>query len=778
MTKALKRVTPAMGRFLILFLWTLPLRGQSDTGELRLKITDRAGLGVKSSVELVSDVNQFRQMFATDDVGNLVAKRLPFGVYRIYVEHPGFTPFSDSLEVRSLIPAEYHVTLSVASMNTSVVVRDTETLIDPYRTGTINRIGSDTLEHRPTSLPGRSVIDLVNSEPGWLVEANGVLHPRGSEYQTQYILDGVPLTDNRSPVFSPEIDADDVQSMTILTGNFPAEYGRKLGGIVEVVTAKDVRKGFHGKAVASGGSFSTAEGYVLTQYAWGKNMLRFSAEGARTDRYLDPPVLGNFTNKATTDSFGAHYERDLTDKDRLGLILTHEQSKFLVPNEQVQEAAGQRQDRDNSETMGIFSYQHVFSPNVLGDLRLMARDVSAALWSNPFATPLIAGENRGFREGYLKGGVAVHHGAHEWKAGVEADFASVREKFNYRITDPAQFNPLTPPLFSFFGRAQDREQSAFVQDLVRLGKWTLSAGIRWDHYQLLVNQNGVSPRLGIAWYWSRADLVVHASYDRAFQTPAFENLLLSSSPDVTALNPNVLRLPVRPSYGNFYEVGLTKGFLGKLKLDANYFRRDFDNFADDDLLLNTGVSFPITFRKANIYGAEGKLETPRWSGLSGFLSYSYMVGFGYSPVTGGLFLGDDAINALIPGRFPVSQDQRNTVRTRFRYQLAPRVWVAAGAWYGSGLPLEFDGTPQTVVEQYGQQILDRVNLSRGRVRSSFSVDASVGADLWRKDTVVLNLQADVQNLSNRLNVINFAGLFSGTALAPPRSLAVRFETDF
>ncbi len=113
-----------------------------------------------------------------------------------------------------------------------------------------------------------------------------------------------------------------------------------------------------------------------------------------------------------------------------------------------------------------------------------------------------------------------------------------------------------------------------MQDLIRLGKWTVSAGLRWDHYQLLVNQNAVSPRLGVARYFSSANLVLHASYDRAFQTPAFENILLASSPTVVSLNPNVLRLPVRPSLGNYYELGMTKSFADKLKLDVNGFRRD------------------------------------------------------------------------------------------------------------------------------------------------------------------------------------------------------------
>jgi hypothetical protein len=109
--------------------------------------------------------------------------------------------------------------------------------------GDINRIGSQTIQDRETSIPGRSVVDLVNSQPGWLYEGNAVLHPRGSEYQTQFVVDGVPLTDNRSPSFGPDIEADDVQSLSIYTANFPADYGRKMGGVVEMDTPARVRRG-------------------------------------------------------------------------------------------------------------------------------------------------------------------------------------------------------------------------------------------------------------------------------------------------------------------------------------------------------------------------------------------------------------------------------------------------------------------------------------------------------------------------------------------------------
>jgi outer membrane cobalamin receptor len=765
---------------LVLLLCAVPLCAQSDSGELRLKVTDPAGLGVKSSVQLVSEANQVRKTLLTDEAGNLAAKLLPFGVYRLEVQREGFAPFSSAIEIRSATPTEYHVTLRIAPMSTSVTVNDADTLIDPHSSGTVNRIGKDAIADRTTSLPGRSVQDLVNSQPGWLYEGNAVLHPRGSEYQTQLVVDGIPLTDNRSPSFGPEIEAEDVQSMSIYTAGIPAEYGRKMGGVVEMVTARDSGPGLHGEAVFAGGSFATADGYLLAQYGWGKNTLGVSAEGAMTDRYLNPPAIQNYTNTGTTADFGGSYERDFTNHDRLGLSVRHELSRFLVPNEQVQQAAGQRQDRNNFETMGIASYQHLFSPNVVADFRGMVRDDSEGFSSNPLSTPIIVFQDNGFREAYFKGTISIHRGNQEWKAGVESDSTFLREQYSDVITNFSQFDPGTPATYNFSGNRPSLEQSAFVQDLIRLGKWTVSAGLRWDHYQLLVNQNAVSPRLGVSRYFHSADLVLHASYDRVFQTPDFENILLSSSPDVVSLSPEVLRLPVKPSHGNYYEVGVTKGFFQKLRLDVNYFGRSVSNFADDDLLLDTAVSFPIAFRKANIYGCEGKLDIPHWGRLSGFVSYSYMVGAAYLPVTGGLFLGVDASNALSQtnGRVWVTQDQRNTVRTRFQYQFVPRVWAAAGAQYGSGLPVEFSGTPQQAIAQYGVAIIDRVNFVQGRVKPSFSLDFSLGADLWKKDKRALRLQADIQNLNNRLNLINFAGLFSGNTIAPPRSYSLRLTTNF
>ena len=596
----------------------LPLFAQSNAGELRLKVTDPHGLGVKGTVELVSEVNEYHNTLVTDENGTLIAKRLPFGMYRVQIQQAGFAQVSAPVEIRSAIPIEYSIKLSLASVTTSVTVQDADTLIDPYRAGSTNEIGPQTIQTRMTSLPGRSLQDLVNSEPGWLYEGNAVLHPRGSEYQTQFVVDGIPLIDNRSPSFGPEMGADDVDSLNVYTAGIPAEFGRNMGGVIEVNTLKDTQAGLHGQTVLSGGSFDTAAAFAQAQYAWKGNTLGGSASGNMTGHYLNPVVPQNYTNNGTTGDFAVNYERDLTPNDRLGFIVRHGLSRFQIPNEQVQQAAGQRQDGDNFETMGIVSYQHVFSSNALASVRGMVRDNSTDLFSNPDSTPIIAFLHNDFKEGYFSSSVSVHHGRQEWKVGVDSDVSFLHENFNDRITDPSQFDDGTPLTFAFIGSRPDIEQSAYVQDLIRLGNWTISAGLRWDHYQLLVNQNAVSPRLSVARYFPSVGLVLHASYDRVFQTPSSENILLSSSAQVVSLNPNVLRLPVEPSHGNYFEIGGTKSFLGQFRFDANYFRRYVNNYADDDQILSTAVSFPIAFGKAIIYGAEGKIEIPKWGRFSGY----------------------------------------------------------------------------------------------------------------------------------------------------------------
>ena len=102
-------------------------------------------------------------------------------------------PLSGSVEIHSMLPIEFKAQLKLPTVNQSVNVSTDATLIDPDQAGSVSQIGTDFVQNRLSSLPGRSLQDLVNSQPGWLYEGNAVLHPRGSEYQTQFVVDGHPL---------------------------------------------------------------------------------------------------------------------------------------------------------------------------------------------------------------------------------------------------------------------------------------------------------------------------------------------------------------------------------------------------------------------------------------------------------------------------------------------------------------------------------------------------------------------------------------------------------
>jgi hypothetical protein len=803
----------------VVLLLAIPLLAQTNSGELRLKVTGPDGLPVEASAELSSDALQFHRSFSADDSGLIFARNLLFGPYRLKVQQPGFAPYDGLIEIRSALPTEYVVTLNIAALSTAVQVSAQNTLLNPDLAGASSHIDQKEIADRLASIPGRSVVDLINSQPGWLYEGNAVLHPRGSEYQTQFVVDGIPLTDNRSPGFGPEIEADDVDSLTIYTAGIPAEYGRKLGGVVEVNTLKSPDPGFHGQLTLFGGTYDTAGINTQDQYTWKGNTFGLSASGNMTGHYLNPVVPENYTNNGTTGSFSLSYERDLTPKDRLTLIVRHELARYQIPNELVQQngaylpnsnntvgcppvpaadepsdcvfvPGGQLQTGDNFETMGSISYQHIFSSNSIGVLRGMSRDNSTDFSSNPESWPLIATQHNDFKEIYFNGSFSVHHGRQELKAGIESDNIFLQENTSYLIPDCTDPNDPQCPInlgildsgaitFAFTGSRPDLEQSAYVQDLIRLGNWTVNAGLRWDHYQLLLNQNAVSPRLAVSRYFPSVGVNVHFSYDRIFQTPSFENILLSSSPAAEAIDTSVpaLQLPVQPSHGNYFEWGATKAFLGKLRVDANMFRRQVNNYADDSQILSTGISFPIAFDHAILYGAEAKIELLQWGRFSGFGSYSYIVGNAWFPVTGGLFLGDDAINPTT-GHFPDSQDQRNTVRARVRYQVAPRVWIAVGADYNTGLPFQPDLTPQQYATEYGQVVVNHLNFNLDRISPYFTQNASLGIDLYQHEKRSIHFQADIANLSNTLEVVDFGGLFSGNAIGPARQFTFRLASTF
>ena len=369
---------------LVACVWflALPAAAQRDRGELQIEVHDPQGAVLSASGELVSQGNQFHLDFTVGDDGRYAAQDLAFGVYRVSVSHSGFVSSVQLVEIRSIVPQHLSLTLGLKPVETQVQVSETETLVDPSTTSAVYTIGSQTIGEQISPQSGRGVLDVVDAQPGWLQEANGVLHPRGSEYDVQFVVDGLPMTENRSPGFAPPIESSEVESMRVMTAGFPAEYGRKLGGVVEVSSPKNNPAGLHGEFEAEGGSFSTASASGALFYSSGGNRFSVTGDGFHSGRYLDPPVLQNYTNIGNAGGFSSSYERDFSNGDRLFLTFAQHAVRYEVPNELVQQEAGQRQDSEQKETSGQVHYTHAFSADILLSVAGSVRDAYALLNSN------------------------------------------------------------------------------------------------------------------------------------------------------------------------------------------------------------------------------------------------------------------------------------------------------------------------------------------------------------------------------------------------------------
>ncbi len=183
-----RKTSPLLGIVALFFFSAVNAQAQRVRGELRLEVRDPHGAAVSPAGELISEANGIRRAFVAGPEGRYVAQDLPFGVYRLSLQAEGFAPWSDLVEIRSEVPVRVAVTLGVAPVTTQVQVNDSATLVDPYATGTLYSIGRQAIEEHDAAQPGRELLDLVAEQPGWVYEANGVLHPRGSEYDVQFVV--------------------------------------------------------------------------------------------------------------------------------------------------------------------------------------------------------------------------------------------------------------------------------------------------------------------------------------------------------------------------------------------------------------------------------------------------------------------------------------------------------------------------------------------------------------------------------------------------------------
>ena len=292
-------------------------------------------------------------------------------------------------------------------------------MLESDRTSSDTDINQTILERPLGATPSRAIESIVASAPGFVTDDNGRMHPRGSESQVQYVIDGIPVTDNLSAIFSTSLDARTMRTVEVLTGGIPAEFGDKLAGIINVNT----RSGLEGPTQAglslSGGSFSTGE--VAADFATHTQEVWLSDQPVNHElaALFRSANDRQFSQRRSNRKGFLRLDYQFDQNNRLRGVFSFGGSNFEVANRQFQEIAGQDQRqrlRDNSQS---FNYQHIFSPETLGQFSVFNRFSRAKLFSNPESTPVVAFQNRSLNYGGI-GSLALTRGSHNIKFGGQA----------------------------------------------------------------------------------------------------------------------------------------------------------------------------------------------------------------------------------------------------------------------------------------------------------------------------------------------------------------------
>ena len=790
----------------VLLLFGPTLFGQARIGSVQGVVKDPTGALVpNASITVTQPVTGYRQTTQTDAQGAFKLVNLPFNTYKVRAEASGFHPAEESIDLETTIPLNMELALSLEETTAAVTVTTSGgAMLETDRTSSDTDINQTILERPLGAAPSRAIESIVASTPGFVTDDNGRMHPRGSESQVQYVIDGVPVTDNMSAIFSTSLDARTLRTVEVLTGGIPAEFGDKLAGVINVNTRSGLEGPTQGAVSISGGSFSTGE--AAADFSTHTKKLGFLANlsSSTSQRYLDPPSIDNFHNFGRTGKAFFRLDYQFDANNSLRGVFNFGGSNFQVPNRFAQELAGQDQRqrlRDNSQNI---SYQHIFSPNSVAQFSFFHRQSNAKLISNALSTPVVADQDRTLQNYGVIGSLALTRGSHNIKIGGQVTITPVDEHFSFYPTqqfpdlvdeegnvfpNPVNnFNAATP--FVFDQSKTGRTLSAYVQDRFMVAKnLTLDLGVRYDNYKLLISEQAVSPRVAVAYFIPKTQTTLRASYNRLFQPPPAENLLLASSSAAAALSPiSVLQgittvLPILPDKQHAFEAGAQQLLSNYFRLNLTVYQKRIENFSDKDQFFETGVIFPIAISSGRVTGEELRLESTDIHGFHTFVSYANARAFGVTPITGGLFLGEDPQDLFLHGlKFANDHDQRNEAQFQVSYTHRPSgIYASFGGRYDSGVPVDVEpGTTLAdfVAEGFDPRLFDKIDFQRGRVRPRTILDFSVGADLMQKERVSMNIQFDVQNLTNALYLYNFESVFSGTHVGSPRLFSGRLTLKF
>jgi hypothetical protein len=592
-----------------------------------------------------------------------------------------------------------------------------------------------------------------------------------------------------------------------------------------------------------------------------------AVDGVDSQRFLDAPEFRPLHANGNAESLFDRLDWRPNDATSLHLNVSAARSWFQAPNTYDQQAAGQDQRQYMTSFNVGLGVSRVLSPVLLLSANTWVRQdrVNYLPSANVFSDqPATLSQSRRLTSTGLRGDLTYSHGRHTAKGGVQIQVTPLSEAFSTGLTDAAFNSPcidrhgvpvadasLTstsqcvgynnssyiPPfsgnpgyqtallpydltrggtLFGFRGATTIYEESAYVQDSIRLGQFNLNLGLRYDNYDGLSKGFGVQPRGGVTYQLRATGTVFHLSYAKVFLTPYNENLILSSSTGAGGLaNGSDSVQPLTPARRNQFNAGAEQQFGTKFSVQAEYFWKFTRGAYDFNTILNTPLNFPIQFRKSKIDGALVRATLTNMHGFSAFTVMGHSRSRLFSPESGGINFG----TAYAPVARP-DHDQGFQQTTNLQYQFSQKdlrgLWLSLTWRYDSGLvvvsvpdyatALTLTGDEQQAMELYCGSVFATVeqplhtcdspqrgaglvrivadgsynpdtNPSRIRPRNLFDVALGSGS-VWKSDRYSLGWKVTVVNLMNKVALYNFLSSFSGTHFVTPRTVQAEVALHF
>ena len=732
-----------------------------------------------STVSLAAASTEVRLHTTADSSGRFAFQDVRPGEYVLTASNEGF----ETLELRFLVkPREIKavaVALDLRGLDVSVEVAAELTSLPSTHSPSSTVLTQERLESIPILQRASLPQAVVTAAPGMIRGHDDFVHIRGHEVALNPVINGVSFWENPHAVFSASLPPDVIDSANVMTGGFPAEYGNRFGGVIDIVTKSGLRRSNDGSLTVSGGG--AGRGAVAGEFGGNRTSVGYYVFGSvfESDRFLSPP-----DPRAVHDSArGGHgFAQIDVASERAGLfrmVLMGNGTNFQVPKTPLDadlRPLANAEQRTRQQT-AILGWTHASSDSAVG-ASFYQRWSSARLTPATGALTAMAALDRELRTLGAKADITRFAGRHTIKAGIDAVRLRPDESLVYRYEGYRELTHLLglPHLhvhddpITFAGREAGGQVSAYAQDSLPIGaRMTADIGVRLDHYDLVVSATHVSPRINLA-FQVGGDAIVHGSYNHFVVPPPIEGVLSTSAGLTAAIDEIGVALPpLEPTTEDQFEVG-TSALAGPLRLAFTGYYRATDNPVHTTVWPDARLYSYASFDRARAYGLEAKAEAPVLAryGVTGYVNYALgRVNF-YNPVTGGFVT--EAAHLDETSRFLAPMDQTHTLTGGLTYH-HPGTGLRLGTMleYGSGTPIGHGDD-----HAHGEAEADPGHVAAGteaaRVPGHFTANVSFGLDLLRNRDrrPKLSLQVDIENLADHVYLIAQDSEFSTAQFSIPR----------